>query len=1197
MPSKGRYGTMIVRLALGFLWFLSVMVQPACGTEMFEELQLQQRIHGFRAVNLYSNAEGVAMGARFVSEPYGFIVDLFRIQSVPQALFWVKTLPLSDKGEPHTCEHLLLGKGNRGRAVAALETMSLTSSSAGTGQVRTFYHFHTVAGTKTFYQVLEAKLMAFLHPDFTDEEIKREVCHVAASVDPQSGNLFLEEKGSVYTEMVSTFEKPGYYPYNAMRELVYGTDHPLANVAGGEPSAIRTMTPDDLRVFHKDTHHLANMGMITAIPDEIALHDFLAELSAILGRCQDQPTSSSYFGLSDYPLPEPESAQIGTRKIVPYPSDTEQDPGIINICWPAQLSLDTRDRFLLDLFVETFASGSTSTLYDLFVNSSTRMIEPGAKEVWGWAPLYQGNPIWFGLEGLTPFQISGKVLEDVSRAICAELALIRNWEDHGNDLRAFNRIAASHLLQKRKNLEKLLNTPPLFGFRGGPASRWANHMELLEQETDFRKSFTRDAHFAAVERLLATGENLWAPLIDRCKLLAVEPYAVGAYAEPKLLEDMRRAKVKRLQTYEEELRRRFGVETDQEALAMFSEEFDLNSASLESTASATKLPGFVEDPPLTLDDHLVYQTISLPGGVPLVASTFPSMKSATLGVAFDLRVVPESLLVYVPLLPAVLTSIGVIENDNPVTYKTMEERLRNELLRYHASFDHGHQTGRIELLLSGSGSNIDELHNLIRWMNSSLFSPYLKTENLVRLTDLIDQRLVSLRETTKHAEEAWVRIPASAYRYQTDPLFLSTSMFFTKAHHLHRLRFRFAEPGDERQQRERIAFLQDLCEQGKSKSRSELLDLLQSINPNGTDEDRTAADSTPASTEGVVPEDPFVNVITEALRWCLLEVPEANLAEDWGYLCRQIQADLLVPPEKAIAELRQVLGMLLRSDTSRLFLISNEESRSASRSAIEAFVARFAPGRPTERQRYSDTPRILHRARSRNPGLTEPLFVGLLHDETRNGTIMFSSEYADEYDPSDDSVFDCLAGRLFSGGGAHSLFMRTWAAGLAYSNGISVNERTGRVSYYAERCPDVAETMRFVVGELQSPKQDPHLANYAVAQVFSGSRAASRYESRGIGIAADLADGYSPDRVSAFRTAVLRVASHENLYERVGSRISHVYGKALAGYGPPLQQSVNPLFFLIGPEVQFQSMENYITSTEGYHTILRLFPRDFWLTD
>ena len=38
-----------------------------------------------------------------------------RIESAPQGFIWVNTYPTSDKGEPHTQEHLLLGKGDRGR--------------------------------------------------------------------------------------------------------------------------------------------------------------------------------------------------------------------------------------------------------------------------------------------------------------------------------------------------------------------------------------------------------------------------------------------------------------------------------------------------------------------------------------------------------------------------------------------------------------------------------------------------------------------------------------------------------------------------------------------------------------------------------------------------------------------------------------------------------------------------------------------------------------------------------------------------------------------------------------------------------------------------------------------------------------------------------------------------------------------------
>ena len=118
---------MILRSFIEILLMLCLIAHSASGTDMLQELQPGQKIQSFRTMNLYENEESTAVGARFISEPYSFVLDLFRIQSVPQALFWVKTLPQSDKGEPHTCEHLLLGKGNRARAVSALETMTLTS--------------------------------------------------------------------------------------------------------------------------------------------------------------------------------------------------------------------------------------------------------------------------------------------------------------------------------------------------------------------------------------------------------------------------------------------------------------------------------------------------------------------------------------------------------------------------------------------------------------------------------------------------------------------------------------------------------------------------------------------------------------------------------------------------------------------------------------------------------------------------------------------------------------------------------------------------------------------------------------------------------------------------------------------------------------------------------------------------------------
>ncbi|HEU4723527.1 MAG TPA: hypothetical protein VFS59_19390, partial [Gemmatimonadaceae bacterium] len=113
------------------------------------------RVHGFRQAAAYLNDADRPMGGRWIHERTGFTLDLLEIQSVPQGFIWVRSFPRNDKGEPHTQEHLLLSKGDRGRAMASLETMALSGSSAFTQQLRTAYHFNTAAGPETFYTIFE----------------------------------------------------------------------------------------------------------------------------------------------------------------------------------------------------------------------------------------------------------------------------------------------------------------------------------------------------------------------------------------------------------------------------------------------------------------------------------------------------------------------------------------------------------------------------------------------------------------------------------------------------------------------------------------------------------------------------------------------------------------------------------------------------------------------------------------------------------------------------------------------------------------------------------------------------------------------------------------------------------------------------------------------------------------------------------
>lgn len=1163
---------------------------PLLAGDFLENLQPDQVVHGFRTANLYDNSSGQAMGARFVSEKYGYIVDLVQIQSVPQAFYWIKTPITSSKGEPHACEHLLLGKGNRGRYVAALEDMALANSSAYTQQYRTCYHFNTTAGEDTFYELFEAKLQALLHPDFTDEEIRREVCHIGVNVDPRTGEMSLDEKGTVYTEMVSSFERPWYHIYRAANLMLYGEDHPLTNVSGGDPDVMRDMVPEDMWEFHKKTHHLGNMGVIVSIPDNISIESFLQRTDEILNRCQEEPDSDPLPGLLGYNFPPPNPAPEGEIRMVSYPSDKPQDPGTFIVHWPAILELSPLEEDALQLFIQTFADGESSTLYDLFVNSETRAVDLGASAADGWFDDDMDIAIGFDVTGVDNANITETMVDSVRSMIITAVRKVHDLPADSEELAEFNQRARSHVEQQRKQVANNLNQPPMFGFRSGPAGAWLSMMRDLEKRDGFRKSLVYEDDFAYLDSLLNLDKNVWAEFIDNWQLLTVQPYAVGAAPSPDIIPANEAAKEARLASYVEDFKQEFGTQDAQLAIARYKEKFDAKTAELEALASKDELPGFIDNPPMTLDDQLKYETMTLPGDIPLVASTFENMTSSRIGLALNLDVIPESLLVYTSILPDLLTDMGVVKDGEVVKYDDMQEQLRNEVLNYGSYFTSSIQRGRVELVLYGDGGNRKELFKVLDWMDASLNAPYLAEDNLARMNDVIDQSLTSFRNRTKAPEEYWVQNPSSAYRMQENPLYMAANCFFTQAHNYQRLKWMLTDPGSETQQQVLRLFIDDLAEQGKGKTREELTEMLsQYEDTEATAEILNLAD---LNDEG----RRIARDVAREFKVTLGDIPDVNLDEDWAYLCEQTGNDLMVKPQTALARFDGLLDLVRKAGNARMYLISNSADRAAVMPEIEKLVNKLDAAAPVHQQ-YADIPRVANRLASREPGMDDPLYVGLVHEGTQNGVLMFSAKVADEYDTSTDNVLECLAGKLYGGGGPHGIFMNTWAAGLAYSNGYGYSQGNGRVSYYAERCPDVAETMRFVVNHLRGAEENPELVDYAVAQVFGFSRAPSRYEQRGQAMAADLTDGFTPEKVRSHRETVLALQDDPDLYKKLKARMEQAYGPVLIGYGAPLSQSRDGNFFLIGPEKQFKSLEEYIAQVESPETVYRLYPRDFWLTN
>jgi hypothetical protein len=371
------------------------------------------------------------------------------------------------------------------------------------------------------------------------------------------------------------------------------------------------------------------------------------------------------------------------------------------------------------------------------------------------------------------------------------------------------------------------------------------------------------------------------------------------------------------------------------------------------------------------------------------------------------------------------------------------------------------------------------------------------------------------------------------------------------------------------------------------------------------------------------------------LRQSLAALPDETLAADWRALCRQMADDLAVPPATTLARMRATRDLLLHADNVRGFLVSNPELAAELAARIGQLVRRLA-GAPTVRQTYPAVPRIVARASDRYPELVpagagrtaRPVNVGLLNESTRAGVVMNAVKAPSYLDTDRESLLRYLAAQVYGGGGAHSLFMKTWGAGLAYSNGVGSNPATGRLSYYAERSPDLATTMRFVRRELGAAPHDSALGEYALAQAFGPYRGAERYEARGEAMAADLADGLTPEAVKAFRTALLALRATPDLYAELTARLGSVYGQVVPGVearadstgagaeavalaaatpgatssgatspGAPAPGAPEAQSVVIGPEKQISSYEDYLReSFRRPVPVVRLYPRDFWIT-
>jgi Zn-dependent M16 (insulinase) family peptidase len=1142
-----------------------------------ETLKEGQAALGFTAVVRYVDGDGRARGARLRHAATGFLLDYLQIESAPQAFVYAVTYPTSDRGEPHTQEHLLLGRGNKGRFLGNFEHTSLVRSSAFTAVYRTAYHFNTSAGATAFWGILRTELDTLLHPDYSDEEIRREVRDFGVTETPGAG-LEIDEKGTVYNEMVRTFESSNERIWYEMRRMLYGEGHPLAFSNGGTPEGIRELGPDGIRRFHAAHYRLDNMGMVAAFPAAVPLAEVLGRVGETLGSfAPARPPGAPLLEEAD--LPAPRGAPAGELRIVEYPYATGDHPAEQVLAWPANRKLDVDERIVLEAFLQAFAGGPGSNLYRALVDGKTRALDVGATGVWSWVSPEPGQAVCIGLENVRAPSATLESLRAVRDVVRRELSRVEALPDGSAELIDLGARVKARTIELRRALDKMLDTPPEFGVRG-TGDGWIDLLTDVQRDKrrigGFDRSLTRREALARVLELADQTANPWRERIARWGLLE-EPYGLAARASPALRKRLDEERASRTSA---ELLRLMSVyrTTDKaEALRRRRAEIAEGDAAIARAEATVPMPPLVANPPMTDDDLLAWRREER-RGVPVVASTVETMKSATVGLALRLDTVPEELLPYLAILPPLVREVGVVRDGAPIPYDQVDDRLRREVLGLQVYTSTSFAHDRVELVFEASGNDVDETRRALAWMKDMLVSPDWRTANLPRIRDVVTQRATRLDDVMAQPEEVWVDGMQEAYWRQGRPLLMHAGSVLTRAYDAHRLGWMLAG-GDHAF----ASLLDGLSHGARSRTptdgagggrRAELVKLARTLDGRGELAGKASHD----------------------LVQLLADVPDGSLAADWAGLCREIARDASRDPAATLAELGRTLAAARHVGNARAWVVGSSRHQQAIAGELDQLLAVLDPT-PVAKVVHPSGRHVLERARARSGARSpaeEGTFVALVNPSTGNAALSSTAPLHPYDDSTEAALVDYLAANVFNGTGAHSFYKRVWGAGLAYSGYAWASPRYGRYGVYTDRCADLPQLVRFLGGAVREAPADPRFVDYAIARGFS-ARVADTYESRARGIAQDLADGFPPERVRAFRQRLLTIRARAGLADAIHARLVPMFGAVLPSLPAPSPAPADAVHFVVGPEAQLAAYERELSRGRGAAAQLtRLYPRDFW---
>jgi len=656
-----------------------------------------------------------------------------------------------------------------------------------------------------------------------------------------------------------------------------------------------------------------------------------------------------------------------------------------------------------------------------------------------------------------------------------------------------------------------------------------------------------------------------------------QPFITATKPNRQDFEKKQQAKEERIKYKIASLKKQYQNDNEELVLKQFQLDYDKVTTQMDTMMSQVKRPSFTQNPPLTFDDQIISQDMTLQENLPIKASFFPHASNLGLGLAFSLNKVDPELYPYLSIFPTLLKGIGLKEKEGEkhINFKKLARMLNRDISKLTINIFARPRYHKYYLKFSFSGVGLAEFKKAVNYANRIINNYDLSYSNIDRIRKLVDEKIDSYAGFMLKRGEHWVVNLARNYQQQHSLLTLHVSSNFTIIHDLYRLKWQLKDPLKPAELEALQSDLDSLITEGITKEREQI---------------NTWMNKQASKSSGLQKE------IFEYLSKRLNEL-SPNYSQEITYLYNQALTDLQTSPQEVFTKIRRIHQSIFQSNSISGYMVSSKEL--AHQVLVAARKLDFlhpVNSNPNPNPIANSAVGLIDQNIIQRKALEPnhyPKYIGIALDQLSTGNLVFFAKAPQYTSEKEEDLIKMMSLKLFEGTGPHSLFMQTWQEGLAYGNYTSYSETNGEIFYYADTCPNILSTIKFVKHKTSSNLSqfnDPYYLDYILTNYFNTNHASKGNIVRGNLNWYNDFIGHKPAKIKSFRKRLLKLRSRADTIERVIKALPSTINTVILDRPNDMKRQAKSLFIMIAPISQIKAVEKSITP----HPITYVWPADFW---